>query len=213
VHVVPNGIDVARFRFAPRTPGPVTRVAYAGQLTPAKGVHTLLAAVRHLRDRGGPAVELTVAGDGPARPALEAYCRAHRLGGVRFAGHVDAVAGLFARADVAVVPSEWAEAFGLAAAEAMATGAAVLVSDAGALPEVVGPAGVVFRAGDPADLADRLAALAADPELRARLGRAARDRVERHFTLDGRVTALVGLCRRVLGGGRGPVAAAAGCPR
>jgi len=63
------------------------------------------------------------------------------------------VAELFAWAEVVVVPSRWAEAFGLVAAEAMAAGAAVVVSDAGALPEVVGDAGRVFPAGDAAALA------------------------------------------------------------
>jgi glycosyltransferase involved in cell wall biosynthesis len=76
----------------------------------------------------------------------------------------------------------------------MVTGAAVVVSDSGALPEIVRGAGLVFPAGNDAALADRLVALVRSPELRRRLGRAARLRVEERYTLDQRVARLAGLC-------------------
>ena len=73
----------------------------------------------------------------------------------RLAGSADE---FFSRVDVAVFPSVWDESFGLVAAEAMEAGCPVIVSDAGGLPEVVGPdhPWVVPR-GDAAALADVLA--------------------------------------------------------
>ncbi|HXS45398.1 MAG TPA: glycosyltransferase, partial [Solirubrobacteraceae bacterium] len=104
---------------------------------------------------------LVVAGDGP----IAAQLRARAPAGVRFAGRVSAaeLAQLRARAALAIVPSRAAESFGLAAAEAMAAGVPVVASAAGALRELVEPAGLV-----PAGDVDALAAAA-----RARFGDAA----------------------------------------
>jgi alpha-1,6-mannosyltransferase len=92
-----------------------------------------------------------IAGDGPLRAALEA-----RAAGTdtRFAGHVDAVElnRLRTQAGLALVPSQAAETFGLAAAEAMAAGVPVAGSAVGALPELCGPGGLVAP-GDAAALA------------------------------------------------------------
>lgn len=197
VAVIPNGIPVERFPAPPRPPRPGLRVAFAGQLIPAKGVMTLLRAVGRLR-AAGEQIALDVAGAGGQEAELKAFAAAERLDGVLFLGHTDAVPDLFAAADVVVVPSVWAEGFGLVAAEAMASGAAVVVSDAGALPEVVGPAGVVFRAGDDADLADKLLALARDPGRRADLGRAGRDRAVRLYSLEANAERHAELCRAVM---------------
>jgi alpha-1,6-mannosyltransferase len=125
--------------------------------------------------RGGkvPAV-LTVAGDGSRRTAL-AY-RAARLP-VRFAGHIadrSAVAALLASADVLVAPGP-VETFGLAALEALACGTPVVVNAAGALPEVVGDAGVAVR-GTPEAFADGVREILERPEGERRA--AARARAE-----------------------------------
>ncbi|QJW98064.1 GT4 family glycosyltransferase [Frigoriglobus tundricola] len=200
VRVVYNGIRVDLFPNPERTPREVVRVVYAGQLIPQKGVMTLLRAHERLRAGGVTNYELLVAGAGHQEAALKTFCATAGLGDVRFLGHTDSVPGLFGAADVVVVPSEWFEAFGLVAAEAMACGAACLVSDAGALPEVVGAAGRVFKAGDAADLADRLRELIRDPEGRRRLGAAGRERVESLFTLDRMVEGHVAVCEDVLRG-------------
>jgi glycosyltransferase involved in cell wall biosynthesis len=121
---------------------------YVGRLAEEKGVDV---AIEACRLAGTP---LVVAGDGPLRP---------RLSGARFVGRVtDAeLAGLRAGASVAVVPSRSAETFGLAAAEAMATGLPVAASRVGALPELVESAGLV-AAGDPAALAAAILRLRGD---------------------------------------------------
>ncbi|MBA4067327.1 MAG: hypothetical protein C0501_27185 [Isosphaera sp.] len=208
VRVVYNGIRLSDFPNPPRAPGGVARVVFAGQLRPEKGVMTLLRAHDRLRKAGVTGYELLVAGTGPQEEELKSFCKAAGRDDVRFLGHVDSVPGLFGSADVVVCPSEWYEAFGLVAAEAMACGAACLASDAGGLPEVVGGAGRVFRAGDVGDLAAGLKWLLDDPDARRRLGAAGRARVEELFTLDRMVAGHAAVCEAVHRGD--PVAGAGG---
>ena len=196
VHTVYNGIDVDRFPYRERVPGPALRVAFAGQLMAEKGIDTLLTALAQLQ-ADGVAFEARLAGRGPAEGELRAHAVALQLVGVRFLGHTDSVPDLFAWADVVVAPSRWAEAFGLVAAEAMATGAVVVASDAGALPEVVGAAGRVFPAGDAAALAGVLRELAADPGERRRLSTAGRRRVVETFPLRDMIAGVYEILDRV----------------
>jgi alpha-1,6-mannosyltransferase len=95
-----------------------------------------------------PAV-LVVAGDGPLRPRLGRQAAGAALP-VVFTGFIagrTAVASLLATADVALAPGP-VETFGLAALEALACGTPVVVSGSGALPEVVGGAGVTVTGED-----------------------------------------------------------------
>ena len=195
---IPNGLDPDLYPCPDRPTGGPTRVVYAGQLIPEKGVSTLLDALARLRNAGVGPLEVFVAGAGAQRAELEAAAADHGLTEVKFLGHVDHVPALFAAADVVVVPSVWAEAFGYVAAEAMACGAAVIVSSAGALPEVVGDAGLVFRSGDAGDLADKLRALIESPQTRRRLGAAGRRRVESHWRLSRKVLGHFALCTQVM---------------
>ena len=163
-------------------------IGYAGKLVAEKGVATLLQAFLRLPATAtGP--HLLIAGDGPLRVALAAAAQAagaadrvHLVGAL---DHAALVAHLSA-GDLWVVPSEtrpqWREQFGRAAVEAMACGNAVVVSDSGELPRVVGPAGRVVPEGDPAALAAVLAALCADPAGRAVLAAAGRARVLACYT-------------------------------
>ena len=200
---VHNGIDLAHYPFAERRANGLPRVVYAGQLIPEKGILTLVHAVAALAD---VPFTLEIAGAGPQRGELEAFVRARGLAErVRFLGHVDSIPALFGSADVVVVPSEWAEAFGLVVAEAMACGAAVLASDAGGIPEVVGDAGRVFRAGDAVQLAAELRALLADEPMQHAFRQAGRARVERYFQIGPAVSQLLQVCGAVYAGQRLPV--------
>lgn len=108
----------------------------ASRLAPEKGVAV---AVRACATAGLP---LVVAGDGPLAAELRGLTAGTT---VRFVGRVapDELAGLRARAAVAVVPSLSAETFGLAAAEAMAAGVPVVASAIGSLPDLVDEPGLV----------------------------------------------------------------------
>jgi alpha-1,6-mannosyltransferase len=179
---VPLGVDLDEFHPGRADPGVRSRYArpgelllvYAGRLSAAKRPELAVDTVAILRERRVAAV-LAVAGDGARRTAL-AY-RAARLP-VRFAGAItdrSAVAALLASADVAVAPGP-VETFGLAALEALACGTPVVVNEAGALPEVVGGAGVAVP-GSPEAFADGVRTLVERPERERRA--AARARAER----------------------------------
>jgi glycosyltransferase involved in cell wall biosynthesis len=160
-------------------------VAVASADVPLKGLPELIEAVAKLR--AGHDVELVVVGS--ARPDGAAARAITRLGlddAVRFvSGISDAeLADLFRSATVAAVPSRY-EGFSLPAVEAMACGVPLVVTTAGALPEVTGPDGLVslhVPPGDAEALSAAIGRLLDDEPLRRRLGAAGRRRVVEQFT-------------------------------
>jgi len=163
-----------------------TVVGFLGRPGPRKGLLVLVSAIARLAQEGPAGVELVVAGE-PRFVPDDDRARTRRaldgLGGlVRTTGWLER-AEFMRLVDVVVVPSVDPEAFGLVAAEAMAAGRPVVVSDAGALPEVVGPDHPwVAGRGDPDRLAGVLReVLSAPPASRAAAVAAARDRWERCF--------------------------------
>jgi glycosyltransferase involved in cell wall biosynthesis/GT2 family glycosyltransferase len=178
--VIPLGVDLDRFAPHPASPGPSDTmvVGFLGRLVTEKGLHTLLDAAAL-----EPRLRVRIAGAGPLSAHLPAAVAARELTDrVELLGPVDpdAVPAFYSTLDVLAVPSiprpGWTEQFGRVAVEAMASGVPVVSSDAGALPDVVGGAGLVVPAGDAAALATALveAATARASELRkAGLARAA----------------------------------------
>ena len=148
-------------------------------------------------------MELFLAGEGPEREQLEGWARGravHLLGTVRGLGP------LFRDIDVLLALTLVNESFGLSAAEAMCSEAAVVASDVGGLPEVLGDCGRLVPRGDADALADAVVELYADPDGCAGLGRRGRARVLERFTLDRAVDALAdpqAFLARVDAGGRG----------
>ena len=148
-------------------PREVPVVGFAGRLDASKGAAVLLRAAA--LDGG---FRVVLAGDGPERDHLEELARS--LG---IADHVellgalapDALPDFYRSLDVLAVPSlttsTWVEQFGRVALEAMACGTPVVVSDSGALPEVVGDAALVVTEGDVAELAKALAQVVRDPDV------------------------------------------------
>jgi glycosyltransferase involved in cell wall biosynthesis len=168
-----HGLDPAR---------PV--VGYLGRLHWEKGLAVLLAAVAGL-----PGVQLLLVGDGPHR--AEIIARAAELGlldRTRFVGAVPRpdTPGYLNAMDCLVVPSlttrRWKEQFGRIITEAALCALPVVGSSSGAIPEVVGPGGVIVAEGDVPALAGALAALLADPAQRRALGAAGRARALGTFT-------------------------------
>jgi glycosyltransferase involved in cell wall biosynthesis len=181
--IVPNGIDTALFHPLPgirRDPGRIIVTNSAD--TPLKGLYYLLHALAKLiPDRS---VRLVVIGAPKENGGVVRLIRRLGIGKfVRFTGRIDhhAFVREYARAGMAVVPSVY-EGFGLPAGEAMACGVPVVSTTGGALPEVVGDAGVLVPPADPEALAVAIAGLLDDPDRAERLGRAGYERVQRHFT-------------------------------
>ncbi|MFM6848394.1 MAG: glycosyltransferase, partial [Terrabacter sp.] len=117
-----------------------------------------------------------VAGDGPDRRRLEELAATLGVADrVEFVGSLEPerLPDFYRSLDVLAVPSlttpSWVEQYGRVAMEAMACGVPVVVSDSGALPEVVGDAAVVVTEGDEAALAKALAAIVRDPDLATHL--------------------------------------------
>jgi glycosyltransferase involved in cell wall biosynthesis len=150
---------------------------------PLKGLVHLLEAVAKLRTER--AVRLTVVGTArPGGPAEEAVERLGIADAVRFTGAVPEaeLVTLLQKASVVAVPSLY-EGFSLPAVEAMACGAPLVATDAGALPEVVGEAaGLQVRAGDVGELTAALRRVLDRPALAEELGRAGRARVLERYT-------------------------------
>lgn len=191
-----NGIDLSRFGGTPsgrlhqvlglarETP----IVFVSGRAQPYKGVPTLIDAAGLLQRAGRCAPDLTFVycGDGPALAAFKD--RAARAGVARFhfLGRRDDVPQLLADATVAVVPSVWAEAFGLTVIEAMAARVAVIATRTGGIPELVddGVTGLLVPPGAPAELADALERLLGDAALRTRLVERAHAEVLARFAIE-----------------------------
>jgi glycosyltransferase involved in cell wall biosynthesis len=174
-------------------------VGVASRMVPGKGHDVLVRGVAEAHRRGVP-VLLLVAGHGPTRADVERVVRAEDAAAVvRFLGFVPDIASFLSACDVVAFPTQpdYGEGFGLAALEAMASGRPVVATDVASLPEVVGTdpreALPLVPAGDHVGFADAFARLAADADLRDRLGRAARRRAEERFSLGAMVDATIGV--------------------
>ncbi|MCL6647698.1 MAG: glycosyltransferase family 4 protein [Chloroflexi bacterium] len=153
---------------------------YVGTLEPRKGVDTLIAALALLEGR--PLVALVGAPGWASERLQQQVVHAGLAGRVRFLHYVpaDDLPALYGAALGFVLPSRY-EGFGLPVLEAMACGAPVVTTTAGALPEVAGEAALLVPPDDPPALAAALARLWDDPELRQRLIAAGQARAQ-HFT-------------------------------
>lgn len=192
--VVPNAVDAELFR--PQTPQQraATRqglqlagfvAGYVGRLVPEKGLSDMIEALPLLPDD----VMLAFIGEGPQREELQMRADelkvAHR---VKFLGArpLEELPPLMNALDALILPSRttssWKEQFGRVLIEAGACGVAVIGSDSGAIPEVVGDAGLIFPEGDVAALARAIGTLRDQPQLARQMGRAGRVQAEQNFT-------------------------------
>ncbi|SHE78567.1 Glycosyltransferase involved in cell wall bisynthesis [Microbulbifer donghaiensis] len=201
IHLIYNGIDTEVFRPQPhieRLPLRVMTTASADQ--PLKGLRFLLNAMAELREQF-PGLELLVVGrlqEGGATEQL--LSRLQLQDRVKFVSGISnqQLVEYYAQASVVVCPSLY-EGFGLPAGEAMACGVPVISSDGGALPEVVGDAGIVVPAGDGKALARALQTLLTDEAQRAQLAEKGRARILQQFSWRLAASRLVDYYRRILG--------------
>ena len=194
--VVGNGVDTDLFRpldkarcrliVAPDWTSPELFVlGYAGRLVEEKGLADLVAALA----LSPPHVRLILVGDGPFAPALRAQAAAAGLEArVRFLSGrpLAELPQVMNALDAFVLPSRttarWKEQFGRVIIEAQACGVPVLGSDSGAIPDVVGAGGIVFKERDPAALAAAVSHLASDRPRALAAGAAGQVHVRETYT-------------------------------
>ena len=185
VRVLPNAVTIPAEPAEGTARDGVVEIAFLGRLGTRKGVFDLLDALSGI-DRHTHDWLLHCAGDGQIAEVRE---RAKELGiadRVTVPGWIDATQRdrLLRRSGIFVLPS-YAEGLPMALLEAMAHGLAVVVSPVGGMPEVVteGCEGYLVPPGDKPALRRCLEALLSDPDLRARMGAAARKRIVQGFSL------------------------------
>lgn len=193
VHVLPNVIDVAAVdarastvHQAARLPG-APCVAAVGRLVPAKRFDYFLRALALARRRVG-GLRGVIVGEGPERAELEALAGSLDLlpDGVTFLGLRADTAEILSQVELLVLSSDH-EGFPNVLLEAMAARRPVITTPAGDAPRVVGDgrAGFVVAHGDVEGMADCMVHLAANVDLRRRLGEAGRARVEQLYDVPG----------------------------
>lgn len=170
---------------------------FVGRLSPEKGIETLLRAWQKLGD-----VPLVVAGDGPMANEVQRSAQGKRTGELEALGqrpHWE-VLRLMQNAYALVFPSLWYEGFPLTIAEALACGLPVIASRLGAAAEIVddGRTGLLFRPGDPDDLAAKVAWAWSHPRQMAEMGREARREYELKYTAERNYQMLMDIYERAI---------------
>ncbi len=208
IHVIRSAVDADAFADTPdcaavrrefAIPEGVLTMAAAGQLIPRKGYRYLLEAVGQLVSTHAP-FRLVIFGEGYLNSQLRAQASSLGLGDVvQFAGYRDDLDAFIGCFDLFVHPA-LAEGLGIATLKAQAAGVPVVGCEAGGLPESVehGVTGLLVAPGNADALRDAIATLIDDSELRERMGRAGRERMQNAFSIDTMADRHVALYEQVL---------------
>ncbi len=191
--------------FAPKVfnPSPeVFEIICVGRLTPAKGQHILLDALNILV-QDGRKVRLRLVGDGEDRASLEQHASALELGeSIIFEGSVnqDKIRDLYAQADLFAIPS-FAEGIPVVLMEAMSMEIPCVTTRITGIPEMIrdGIDGLLTTPSDVEELAGAIGKMIDDPELRERLAKNGRIRVQEHYNLSKSVDRLASIFNRRIG--------------
>ena len=197
VHLVPNGVDVARWvrgdsgdtdEPVGAQPDPAAPLVVAwGRIQYEKGFQVLARAIGELRGRL-PGLRCVIAGRGTYLPELQTQIDMEGVSDlVQLAGFVpdDELRGLLAQAACVVIPSLY-EPFGIVALEGMAAGAPTIVARTGGLAEIVGgtDAGLLFEPGNHHALADAIERVVHQPDLALQLRLRAAELLQQSYTWD-----------------------------
>ena len=184
--VPPEGIDIEWFKpVEPKQPNKRFTFLYAGRFVEEKGLDTLLKAMSLTRNEAS----LVLVGDGPLKNTLKEQANQIKIKEqVQFLPPVqqDRMPDLYAQADALVLPSRgtpvWKEQYGRVLLEAMACKVPVIGSDSGAIPEVIGDAGLIFKENDANSLAQCLQYLMETPTLQKDLAERGYKRVTSFYS-------------------------------
>ncbi len=195
--VIPNWVDINKFTFVPHELHSPACIGLLGQISPHKGHEDALGAVRLL----GSGFRLLIAGRGEPEYVKTIKRQAAGLP-VDFLGFVS-LPEFFAMVDVLAVPS-WEEPFGIVLLEAMASGVPVVSTACGGPLEIIGNDchGILVPSRDPVSLSRALRVLTEDSDMRTRIIRAARERVEQEYDIAKVVPRVVAFYAEVLSANR-----------
>ena len=196
-----SGVDTETLQPLPEPPGPIT-IGFVGRLLDDKGVAVLVRAHDRLRERGLPVRTLLAGAPDPSNPASilpETLAEWRDREGLELLGHVSDIAGFWARTHIAVLPSR-REGLPKSLLEAAACGRPIVATDVPGCREIARPGvnALLVPVDDDAALADTVAELTRDGDLRRRFGAAGRALAEREFS-SARISAeIVALSRKLL---------------
>lgn len=179
IRIIPLGVDTSKFQGKKRR-SEKTTLLFVGPLIKRKGVEYLIKAFKEIENKD---VKLILIGQGRERKKLESLVKRLGLKNVEFKGYLEdeELIKHYNMADIFVLPS-LKEGFGQVLLEAMTCGLPIVATDATAIPEVVGNAGILVEPRNPKALANAIRVLMDDEELRGEFGERGRKRVEENFT-------------------------------
>jgi glycosyltransferase involved in cell wall biosynthesis len=190
IRVLRNGIDVKAYNFSGQDDG---YAIYFGRISKEKGVETLLEAHKLLPLK----FSLKIVGTGPIIEELK-----EKYPEVEFTGYKkgEELKESINRASFVVVPSEWFENCSMSALESMAFGKPVIGSRIGGIVEQIedGKTGFLFEMGNSDKLARKMTLLAEDKKLRKEMGKAARRKLEREYSLEAHCSKLMEIYEELL---------------
>lgn len=184
INLVRLGVDIERFKPAVDRKKKGFTILFVGRLVPEKGVIDLYRAFRSIYRKD---MKLRIVGDGPLGSQIESMRENDHLEDVVYieSTNYSHIHKTYQEADLFVLPSRrtktWEEQYGMVLIEAMASGLPVITYATGAIPEVVGNAGIVHREGDREGIINSLTRLYRDPKERLKRGTMGRKRAETFF--------------------------------
>lgn len=197
--VISNGINTDLFYPMPEIKRRKNRIIVTNSAdTPLKGLYYLLLSVAEISKK--TKISLIVIGTPKKNGKILRQIKKLRIDSfVTFTGRIsdEEFVRQYAKATVAVIPSVY-EGFGLPAGEAMACGVPVISTTGGALPEVVGDAGILVPPADPAALTNAITKVLSNPDLAERLSNAGYQRVQNHLTWHAAAKKTVDAYRRAI---------------
>jgi glycosyltransferase involved in cell wall biosynthesis len=172
-------------------------ISFVGRVSPEKGIEDFIDAARLL-----PTLPFAVAGSYEKMPGIKMKSPAN----VRWFGFLkpNELNELYIQSRVIVLPSRWYESFPNVAVQAMACGCPIVAADIGALSSIIQDkeTGLLFKVGDPVDLAEKLSALYPDDELCSRLGETGRERAFTYYSPQRVYSALMAVYTKAMSHGR-----------
>jgi glycosyltransferase involved in cell wall biosynthesis len=192
LHVIPPGVDLARWTFPPRAEGSLTRILFVGGDFYRKGGDLLLEWAEQTRLDGW---QLDLVTRDPVQTS-DPRVRVHH----GLTPNSPGLRQLYAEANVFALPTR-GDCYSIASVEAMAAGLPVILSEIGGTGDILrhGETGFVIRPGDGRELASHLDTLVSEPALRRQMGLAARHDAEERYDARRNITRTVAIMRQALG--------------